>query len=103
MVAKDGQRGMMSAHSMYASTWRCRRGAEINVRNRRTVRMEHGCGPAKQLEQRVGSAADVSTHQIGIVCFELASRHNVAGDDSVAKPGCESLHLRLDPRMNIGY
>src|SRR5256885_10822413 len=73
-LTKRALRREISAHSVYAHPWRCRRRAEIQTADRRRV------GPPRrtreQLPQIGDTAAEVATHEIRVVPLEIARPHH---------------------------
>ena|SRR5271169_1177703 len=62
-------RGMIAAHSVYASTGRRGRRAEKQAVNGSFV--EPGCGAQEELKQRVCASRDIASDKIGIFGLEL--------------------------------
>ena len=78
---------MVSAHAMYAASRRCRRGAKVEVFRRSPIRIERQNRTHQELPEVIGSAADVSAHQICVRVFKLRRVFGVAGQHQVAKAG----------------
>jgi hypothetical protein len=62
-------RGMIAAHSVYASTGRRGRRAEKQAVDGSFV--EPGCGAQEELKQRVCASRDIASDKIGIFGLEL--------------------------------
>src|SRR5271154_4592542 len=86
--------GEVAAHAVDTATGRGRGGAEEDLGQRGAV--ERGRGPEEELARGHGAARDVAPDEIWVPLFEIAARHDAAGEDAVGKAGSEAFHLGFD-------
>src|SRR5207248_5737166 len=85
----------------YAASRRGRRGAQIELAGRRSVRIEGEDRPREELEAVVRAARDVASGAVRVVRLDLAGTRHRSRKDEIAKARREALDLRLDARGHV--
>src|SRR5262245_58506549 len=94
-------RRMVAAHAMYPNARRCRRLAQEDVADRRSVRSEARDRPSVKLGEVSGTTCDVAADKVGVAALQIRGRHDTRFLDAVAKPRSVSLDLSLDPFAHV--
>src|SRR5262249_7545914 len=97
-----GLRGEMAAEPVDTAAWRCRGRAEVEATDWWCVRHRAQARAGKQLSQRVRASADVATHEVRVVAFQICCRPCRDSEYSLAETRSEPLDLRVDPRSHVG-
>src|SRR5438093_13657932 len=75
---QSGACGPVSAHTMHASTWRCRGRTDIEALDGRGIGDGADGRPRGELPQILHTGVDLSTNVFGVVLLEGYWRHNAA-------------------------
>src|SRR5262245_61428006 len=81
---------------MYAAAGRCRRGADKEPVNGRSVRRATEHRPSDNLTKISRAAVDVSAGVVRIVAFHPSGSNRVTSHDAVTESGGESVDLVFD-------